>query len=235
VPAGVTAGREETLPMAGGLQGLWYDLNHSAVWAGLTLGFSVRVEGSRHVPWRGPALVVANHESFLDPLLVGMAVVRRPYYLARKTLFRNRLFGAYLRSVNCVPVDQEGVAKEGLKTVLGLLHAGQAVILFPEGERTGTGEMQPLRPGVQLLIKRGMAPVVPVGVAGSFQAYSRHQKLPTLSPLFLPATGAAVAVSVGRPIDPHRLAALPRDVLLAELEKEIRKARERARRLRRKE
>src|SRR4051812_6980595 len=125
---------DEARAMADVLRGLWYDLNHAAVWTGLTLGFSVRCEGGRHVPRRGPALVLANHESFLDPLLVGMAVGRRPYYLARKTLFRNRAFGAFLRSVNCVPVDQDGVAKEGLKAVIRLLHAGEAVIVFPEGE-----------------------------------------------------------------------------------------------------
>jgi 1-acyl-sn-glycerol-3-phosphate acyltransferase len=216
------------------LRDFWYDLGYSASYAGLTLGFSLRTEGGRHVPRRGPALIVANHESFFDPLAVGVAARRRLYYLARKTLFTNPVFGAYLRSVNCVPVDQEGVAKEGLKAVLELLRAGQAVLIFPEGNRTGTGEMQPLRPGVQLLIKRGMAPVVPAGVAGTFEAFPRHRRWPRLSPLFLPATGTAVAASVGRPLDPRRLAELPRDVLLEELGQEIAKVRDRARRLRRK-
>ena len=60
---------------------------------------------------------------------------------------------------------QEGVAKEGLKTILGLLGQGRAVLVFPEGERTVTGQMSPLKPGVQLLIKRTRAPVIPVGIA----------------------------------------------------------------------
>lgn len=214
-----------------------YLLYGSCYWAFQALallGLSYRFEGRRNVPRRGPALLVANHESFLDPVLVGMASSRQICYLARKTLFKNRFFGAYLRTVRTFPVDQEGVAKEGLKTVLELLKAGEVVLIFPEGERTWDGEMQPLKPGVQLLIKRAQAPVIPVGVAGAFEAFPRTRKLPHLSPLFLPATGAAVAVSVGKPQPAARYTELPRDQLLVELGREIAVLRERAKRLRRK-
>jgi 1-acyl-sn-glycerol-3-phosphate acyltransferase len=213
---------------------LLYEACYWAFQALATLGLSYRFEGRRNIPRRGPALLVANHESYLDPVLVGMASSRQICYLARKTLFKNPLFGAYLRTVRTFPVDQEGVAKEGLKTVLELLKAGEVVLIFPEGERTWTGEMQPLKPGVHLLIKRAQAPVIPVGVAGAFEAFPRTRKLPHLSPLFLPATGASVAVSVGRPQPAARYAELPRDQLLVELGREIAVMRERAQRLRRK-
>src|SRR5205085_9333441 len=125
--------------------------------------FSFRWEGGRRVPKQGPVLLVANHQSFLDPVAVGIAARRHLCYLARKTLFTNPTFGAFLRSVNVVPVDQEGVAKDGLRTVLDLLRADQAVLVFPEGERTLNGRMSPLRPGVHLLIKRSQVPIIPVG------------------------------------------------------------------------
>src|SRR5437763_3435147 len=102
------------------LAALWYDFCYWLYKATATLAFSYRAEGGDHIPRRGPALLVANHESYLDPLLVGMATRRRPRYLARKTLFKHPLLGAYLLSVGCVPVDQQGVAKEGLKTALDL-------------------------------------------------------------------------------------------------------------------
>jgi 1-acyl-sn-glycerol-3-phosphate acyltransferase len=213
---------------------LLYEACYWAFQALATLGLSYRFEGRRNVPRRGPALLVANHESFLDPVLVGMASSRQICYLARKTLFTNRFFGAYLRTVRSVPVDQEGVAKEGLKTVLELLKAGEVVLIFPEGERTWTGEMQPLKPGVQLLVKRAQVPIIPVGVAGGFQALPRTRKLPHLSPLFLPATGAGVAVSIGQPQPAARYAEMPRDQLLVELGREIAVVRGRAERLRRK-
>jgi 1-acyl-sn-glycerol-3-phosphate acyltransferase len=216
------------------LSDAWYDFNYTAIWVGFQFAWSYRSEGFRHVPRRGPVLVIANHSSFLDPLIVGLAVRRRFTYLARKTLFRHPIFGGYLRSVRCVPVDQEGVAKEGLKAILEKLKEGNAVLIFPEGERTADGQMVPLRPGVQLLIKRGMCTVLPVGIAGAFDSFPLSAKLPVLSPIFMPATKGTVAAVVGPPLDPKDLADLPRAELLGLLYDKIHKLRLRAEQLRRK-
>jgi 1-acyl-sn-glycerol-3-phosphate acyltransferase len=213
---------------------LWYEACYWMAWTVYTVGFSLRTEGSRHMPRRGPVLIIANHESFLDPVAVGLAVRRHICYLARKTLFRSRLFGGFLRSVGCVPVDQEGVAKEGLKTCLELLKAGRALLVFPEGERSETGKMNPLKPGIHLLIKRAAVPVLPVGVAGAFEAYPRGAQLPTLSPLFWPSPTGAIAISVGRPIPPEHFAGMEREKLLPELFDVLQARVERAERLRRK-
>jgi 1-acyl-sn-glycerol-3-phosphate acyltransferase len=220
--------------MADWLSDAWYDFNYCAIWTGFQFAWSYRSEGFRHVPQRGPVLVVCNHQSFLDPLLVGLGVRRRFTYLARKTLFRNRFFGAFLRSVRCVPVDQEGVAKDGLKAVLEKLKEGNAVLVFPEGNRTPDGRMQPFRPGVYLLIKRGMCPVLPVGIAGGFESFPRTAKFPLPSPIFMPATGGGVAAAVGRPIDPKRLADLSRDEALDLLYREVERLHRHAEALRRK-
>jgi 1-acyl-sn-glycerol-3-phosphate acyltransferase len=220
--------------MHGWLSDAWYDFNFSWIWVGFQFGLSYRSEGFHRVPQRGPVLVVANHQSFLDPLIVGLAVRRRFTYLARKTLFRNRLFGDFLRSVRCVPVDQEGVAKEGLKATIEKIKQGNAVLVFPEGNRTPDGLMQPLRPGVQLLIKRGMCPVLPVGLAGAFESFPRTVSFPRLSPIFMPPTNAGVAAVVGRPIDHKKLADMPRDELLKFLYHEIDRLQKRAEVLRRK-
>src|SRR5262249_25072521 len=105
----------------------------------MILGFSLRIKGTRHVPKRGPVLFIANPQSFFDPVLVGLAARRHLAYLARKTLFDHRGFAWLIRMLNAVPIDQEGVGIEGLRTTLSLLQAGQAVVVFPEGERTGDG------------------------------------------------------------------------------------------------
>src|SRR5207249_4418582 len=73
---------------------LWYETAYAISMSVYILGFSFRWEGGRHVPRRGPALLVANHQSFLDPVAIGLAARRHLCYLARKTLFRNRFFGA---------------------------------------------------------------------------------------------------------------------------------------------
>ena len=213
---------------------LLYEMGYWLSQVGLTWGFNYRYEGRRNVPRNGPALLLANHQSFFDPSIVGCAARRHLCFLARKTLFRNPLFGALIRRCNAVPVDQEGVAKEGLKTILEQLKFGQAVLVFPEGERTATGEVQPLKPGVLLLINRIEAPIVPIGIAGAYNALPRTRHWPKLSPLILPPTDASIAVSIGKPISPARYRNMPRPQALAELREELLRAKERAERLRRK-
>jgi 1-acyl-sn-glycerol-3-phosphate acyltransferase len=216
------------------LSHLWYRANYTVQMAGMTLAFSFRFEGGRHVPPTGPVLLLANHQSYLDPTIVGLAARRDIYYLARKSLFEKPLLEWYVRSMNGVPVDHHGVAKEGLKATIDLLQAGQAVVVYPEGERTHTGEIQPLKPGVHLVLKRTPVPVVPIGIAGAYDAFPRTRKVPVPSPFFLPATRGAVAVSVGPPLDPRRLLELPREEFLRVLFHAIRTAQLRAERLRRK-
>ena len=210
-----------------------YDFTRCHIMAGLTLGFSYRFEGGRHIPATGPALLIANHESFLDPVAIGLTTRRRLHYLARKTLFKG-MFGSFLRRVNSVPVDQDGVAKEGLKTIIRLLGEGKAVLVFPEGERTWDGEMQELKPGIQLIIRRTLAPIVPVGIAGAFDAYPRTIKMPRFAPLFMPASRGTFAASVGAPLDAKRYVEMPREQMLKELQAAIQTMKDRAEKLRRK-
>jgi 1-acyl-sn-glycerol-3-phosphate acyltransferase len=192
---------------------VWYRFNYSLVYATYTLGFSYRSAGSHYMPQEGPVLILANHESFLDPLAVGLAARRKIHYLARKTLFKG-VFGDYLRSVGCVAVDQDGVAKEGLKTSVDLLRSGKALLVFPEGERTSTGQMQPFKPGIWLVLRRAPVTIVPVGIAGAYEAYPRGARAPAFAPLFWPANGRGVAASVGKPIPPEEYASMEREALL---------------------
>jgi 1-acyl-sn-glycerol-3-phosphate acyltransferase len=217
------------------LRRLWYDINYLATMAAYVSGWSFRFQGGHHVPRSGPVLLLGNHQSFLDPVAIGLAASnRRVWFLARKTLFANPIFGAYLRSVSVVGVDQEGIAKEGLQVVLELLGQGDPVLMFPEGERSETGKMLPLKPGITLLLKKSEAPVVPVGIAGAFEAYPRSALLPRLSPFFLPATNAGVAVSIGPVIDRRRYEGKSREEVLDVLHQEIAVQFRRAEQLRRK-
>jgi 1-acyl-sn-glycerol-3-phosphate acyltransferase len=200
---------------------------------GMTLGFSLRMHGRRRIPRRGPVLVLANHQSFFDPIVVGLAAPRPLISLARKTLFTPRWFGWLIHSLGAVPVDQEGVAKEGFKAILQHLLAGAAVVVYPEGTRTPTGALSPLKPGVQLLMKRARMPIVPVGIAGAFEALPYWEKVPKLSPMFLPAGKSAIAVWVGRPFDSRHFAGMPREKMLAELTMVLQDVKDRAERLRR--
>jgi 1-acyl-sn-glycerol-3-phosphate acyltransferase len=212
---------------------LWHRTSFWASGTALTFLFSLRTEGMHHVPRSGPAILVSNHQSMMDSLLLGLAARRPLWHLARKTLFHPAWFAKLMYSLNAVPVDQEGLGIEGLRQMLRLLREGRAVTLFPEGERTHTGSMQKLMPGVSLLIKRSPAPIIPIGIAGAFEAWPRTRMLPTPAPLFLPAGRGTIAVSVGPRLDPARFANLDRDAILADLSAVIQGMRQRAEKLRR--
>jgi 1-acyl-sn-glycerol-3-phosphate acyltransferase len=140
--------------------------------------FRWRVFNPERVPMQGPAILACNHASYLDPPLVGAGVKRGINYLARENLFRFPVLGWVLRRWQVVPVDREGGGARGLKAILDRLLAGGAIILFPEGTRTRDGQLQPARSGIGLTVIKSNAPVVPVRVFGTFEAYGRHLRLP---------------------------------------------------------
>jgi 1-acyl-sn-glycerol-3-phosphate acyltransferase len=154
--------------------------------------FRWRVFGADNVPPSGGVILASNHASFLDPPLVGSGVKRDINYLARESLFRFPGIGALLRSWNSVPVDRDGGGARGLKAILERLLAGGAIILFPEGTRTRDGRLQPARSGIGLTVIKSSAPVVPVRVFGTFEAFGRHVKFPRPQ---------RVVLKYGRPLD----------------------------------
>jgi 1-acyl-sn-glycerol-3-phosphate acyltransferase len=140
--------------------------------------FGWRVYNPERVPLEGPVILAANHQSFLDPFLIGGGVRRPINYLARENLFRFPIIGWLLRKWNTVPVDREGGGAKGLRAILERLLAGGGIILFPEGTRSKDGQLQPARSGVGLTVIKSNAPVVPVRVFGTFEAYGRHMRFP---------------------------------------------------------
>jgi 1-acyl-sn-glycerol-3-phosphate acyltransferase len=140
--------------------------------------FRWRVYDAQRVPLEGPVILASNHASYIDPPLVGAGVKRGINYLARESLFRFPFIGWLLRRWNSVPVDREGGGAAGLRAILARLLAGGAIILFPEGTRSRDGKLQPARSGIGLTVIRSTAPVVPVRVFGTYEAYGRHMTFP---------------------------------------------------------
>ena len=154
--------------------------------------FRWRVFNAERVPLKGGVSIASNHASFLDPPLVGCGLKRDINYLARESLFRFPGIGALLRSWNAVPVDRDGGGAKGLKIILDRLLNGAGIILFPEGTRTKDGNLQPARSGIGLTVIKSTAPVVPVRVFGTFEAYGRNHKFPRPHP---------VVVKYGQPMN----------------------------------
>ena len=170
--------------------------------------FGWRVYNPERVPLSGPVILAANHASYLDPPLVGAGLRRDINYLARENLFEVPVLGWILRRWNSVPVDREGGGARGLKAILERLLAGGAIILFPEGTRSKDGRLQPARSGIGLTVIKSTAPVVPVRVFGTYEAYGRHLRVPRPK---------RVAVKYGRPLNFAELRAEARSCSKARL------------------
>lgn len=154
--------------------------------------FRWRVVGANRIPKTGPVILASNHASFLDPPLIGGATPRESSFLARESLFRFPVLGAFIRSINALPVDRGGRSPKGLKAILDRLAQGKPVVLFPEGTRTSDGALLPARSGVGLAVIKSGAPVVPIRIFGSFESYSRKMWFPRPT---------HIAVVYGEPID----------------------------------
>ena len=112
------------------------------------LAYGVRYSGRANIPKTGAVLVVSNHQSHLDPTLVGAGCDRRMNYLARETLFHFAPLRWLIRSLDAIPIDRDGLGLNGIKESLRRLKRGEMVLIFPEGTRTRDGDVAPFRPGL---------------------------------------------------------------------------------------
>lgn len=156
---------------------LWYRCCKLFCWTACKFLFRYRYRGTKHVPLAGPVLLASNHQSHLDPVLVGVACPRQMKAMARHTLFFWPL-SWLIRSLGAVPVNREQGAIGGVKATLKMLKDGEAVLLFPEGTRTRDGALQFLMPGFCALARRSEATIVPVTIDGGFRALPRGAFFP---------------------------------------------------------
>lgn len=162
---------------------IWYRVLQVLARVFCTAFFQIRVTGRRHVPLHGGALLVSNHQSYLDPVLVGVGPWRRLSYLARESLFHVPVFAWLIRSLGAIPIDREGLGLKGVKETLRRLRRGEAVVLFPEATRTRDGHLGRVRPGFYSLASHAKVPLVPVRIDGAFQAWPRSAALPRMHPI----------------------------------------------------
>ncbi|MEL6394683.1 MAG: lysophospholipid acyltransferase family protein [Planctomycetota bacterium] len=143
----------------------------------LKLGFGLTTHNIERVPRSGPLLIVSNHQSYLDPPIVGCRVRGRQLdFLARDTLFAGPISSRFFRGLHCIPVSRGDADVGSLKECLARLKNGCAVLIFPEGTRSADGEIQPFKRGVSLMIKRAKCPVLPAAIEGADTAWPRGGK-----------------------------------------------------------
>jgi 1-acyl-sn-glycerol-3-phosphate acyltransferase len=155
--------------------------------------FDFECWGEEHIPSCGSCILAANHCSFLDPPAVVAGSARNTFSFARKTLFKAGIRGKFFSQLLTIPVDRDGGGDiSAIRNVLQLLKAGQAVLIFPEGRRVLSEEIQPFKRGIGLIAAKARVPIIPVRVFGSHRAWSPSMDHPKFFTSLRVAYGPAI-------------------------------------------
>ncbi len=153
--------------------------------------FRLKIVGAENCPRNGALIVAPNHASFFDPIIAGIAVPRDLNFMARDSLFKNKIFGKVLSLVNSFPLKREGADLAAMKMAIDKLLSGKAVLIFPEGTRSKDGNLGKPRPGIGLLEANSGANILPCYIKGSIDALPRDAAFPRFR---------KISVYIGRPL-----------------------------------
>ena len=150
-------------------------------WIIISVFYRIRPVGSQNIPDEGPAVIVCNHVSFMDPIILGGSIRRPMRFVMYYKIFDIPLLNFFFRTAKAIPIaaahEDEQLMNDAFATIDAELADGNLVCIFPEGGITGDGEVQQFRPGIEKIIERRAVPVIPVALGrlwGSW--FSRNQR-----------------------------------------------------------
>jgi len=184
-----------------GLRRAWYALLQQVARVLFVVICGIRVYHRHRLPRQGGVLVVANHQSYLDPVLAAVGMPRPYHPMARASLFRVAPFRWLIRSLYAFPVRRGKADLGAVREALARLRAGAVVLMFPEGTRTRDGSISLLHGGPITIAARAGVPVMPMVIDGAFEAWPRTCVLPRPHTIRV-ACGKAVSaaeVAAGQP------------------------------------
>jgi 1-acyl-sn-glycerol-3-phosphate acyltransferase len=176
------------------------------------IAFRAAINGTENFPRTGGGLVCANHQSYLDPLIVGMTCNREMCYVARATLYQSTVLRWLMTWYNTIPIRRDGLGLSAIKEILRRLRGGELVLIFPEGTRTDDGEIGELKSGFCAIVRRTKTPLIPVAIDGAYQVWPRDRKWPRIG---------KIGVFIGEPILADAMESLTDDELVAELSRQL--------------
>ncbi|HEV8377642.1 MAG TPA: lysophospholipid acyltransferase family protein [Tepidisphaeraceae bacterium] len=147
--------------------------------------FDFKVHGVEHVPRSGGVLLICNHQSYLDPVFVGVRLQRQISFIAKSQLFEAPGLSWLIRRLNTFPVRRGETDVTAIKEALRRVHEGHVLTMFPEGTRSWDGNLLPIQSGIALIVKRAEAPVIPAVLDGAQRAWPRGSKFPKAGPVRL--------------------------------------------------
>lgn len=169
--------------------------------------YRLRISGTDHIPHDGAALIVANHVSFADAVILMGATPRPIRFVMDHRIFKNPLLGFIFRHSGAIPIapakeDPERLEQAFIRIEQALAN-GELVGIFPEGAITRDGQMQPFRPGVTRILHNNPVPVIPMGLSGLWGSFFSRIEGKAMCKPFRRGMFSSVVLSIGEPIAPE--------------------------------
>lgn len=176
------------------------------VWMLVHTVYRLRVTGAEHIPDSGPVVLIANHVSFVDALII-MAACRRPVrFVMDHKVFRWPLLSFVFRTSGAIPIasatDDAALTERAFDEVAKALAAGEVVGIFPEGKVSASGEMTPFRPGIARIVARTPAPVVPMALGGLWGSYFSRKGGAAMTKPLRRGIFNSIRLNIGAPMAP---------------------------------
>ncbi len=128
------------------------------------LFYDFHIEGEENIPQDKPVVLASNHRSYADPVILTMPMKLPVSYMAKEELFRNKLFGWFIRKLGAFPVTRGSGDMSVIDDSINILNSGRNLVIFPEGTRSKDGKVGKGKTGVAMIAAKSGADVVPCGI-----------------------------------------------------------------------
>jgi len=190
------------------------------VWLLIHSVYRLEKSGLENIPESGPAVLVCNHVSFVDALIIAAACSRPARFVMDHGIFRIPVLNFVFRTGRAIPIasarEDPALLERAYDEIARALEAGDIVCIFPEGRITDTGEIYPFRSGIKRIVDRTPVPVVPLALRGLWGSFFSRKGGPAMSKPFRRGILSRIELVVGRALSPHRVA--PEDLQAKVLE-----------------
>ncbi|HOK62554.1 MAG TPA: lysophospholipid acyltransferase family protein [Soehngenia sp.] len=152
---------------------MFYNFAKGIVFIFEKLFFRIEIYGKENIPMNGRLILCSNHHSNWDPVTLAVFFPRKVHWMAKKELFKNKLFAKLLLSLGAFPVDREGNDLAAIKKSLRILKEEKVLGIFPEGTRVKYFNDDYIKSGLALIAVKSQSPVLPVYSEGSYKLFSK--------------------------------------------------------------
>jgi 1-acyl-sn-glycerol-3-phosphate acyltransferase len=167
----------------------------------------VKTVDADRIPENGPAVLVCNHVSYVDAIVIGAASPRPIRFVMDHRIFKTPLLGWIFRTAKAIPIapakEDPWLMEKAFVDIAQALHEGDLVCIFPEGKLTSTGDLNEFKGGIAKIVERSKVPVIPMALRGLWGHLLSRSQDNVFERAFRKGWRSSLALAVGQPVEPH--------------------------------